>query len=103
MHGARHRVHRQVLELAGCTSENADRLQTEVRQIFYRRLMPAIARSFDRLSSPEQIRRLDRLEIDLGPVQPDQLEAALMNAFASRFEVILRRALDEEPSADPAE
>lgn len=103
MHGVRHRVHRQVLELAGCTSENADRLQTEVRQIFYRRLMPAIARSFDRLSSPEQIRRLDRLEIDLGPVQPDQLEAALMNAFASRFEVILRRALDEEPSADPAE
>lgn len=103
MHGARHRVHRQVLELAGCTSENADRLQSEVRQIFYRRLIPAIARSFDRVSSPERILRLDRVEIDLGPVQPDQLEAALVNAFESRFEVVLRRALDESPASDPAD
>ena len=54
--------------------------------------MPLIERCCDELSAPDRLHRIDRLELDLGPVDPDRLEADLV----AKVGAILRRRLAEE-------
>jgi hypothetical protein len=80
---------RQVLEIRGCPSGEAWRVQSEIRHIYYQRLVPLIEKALAKVSSPERIVRIETLEIDLGAVLLDDLEQTL----SSEFETVFTREL----------
>lgn len=89
MAAQQHKIMRQVLELHGCAPDDAPRLQSELRETYYRRLVPLIDKVCSDLGSPGRVERIETLEVDLGEVALDELEGAL----AGRFEAAFSRAL----------
>ncbi len=81
----KHRILRQVLEIRGCPSEQAWRVQSEIRLIYYQRIVPLIEKVLASVSNPERILRIDTLEIDLGPVPLNDLEQMLSSEFETAF------------------
>jgi hypothetical protein len=85
MSGQNHRIMRQVLEIRGCPSGQAWRIQNEIQRIYYQRIVPLMETAFARVSSPDRILRINTLEIDLGAVPLDALEQALCSEFEKVF------------------
>ena len=64
----RHRIQRQIVDLAiGATAESPAVHQALGRP-FWDRAVPELERVFDRVASPDELLRLDRLELDLGAI-----------------------------------
>src|SRR6185503_233299 len=82
-------IMRQVLELHGGAPDDARRLQSELRETYYRRLLPLIDKVCSDLGAPGRVDRIETLEVDLGEVALEELEGAL----AGRFEAAFSRAL----------
>lgn len=68
MHPNRHRVQRQIVELAVGTIGDAPAVHRELSRPFWDRAAPELERIFDGFAGPEELLRLDRLEIDLGNI-----------------------------------
>lgn len=91
MAGQRHRIRREVLELAVPTEDLAERLQAAFGAIHQERIAPLIDECLSGLSAPDRIHRIDRLVIDLGVIAaPEPVED-----FLARLEPALRRSLSE--------
>lgn len=93
----RHIIKRQLIELhvdPRQTVSAAQMLQTEMSRIYRQRIVPLIDQVCSELSEPDRIYRLDALEIDLGIVNPDNLEAEVV----SKVRAQLRQALAAEIS-----
>ena len=95
-----HKIMRQVIEARGCSEAAAPRIRAELREAYYRRLVPLIEKVCSDLSAPGRIHRVDRLEIDLGEVPPEALEAALAGRFEAAFSRALAAALGDSPAVD---
>ena len=95
-----HKIMRQVLEARGCPEEAAPRIRAELRDAYYRRLLPLIDKACSELSAPGEIHRIDRLEIELGEVPLDGLDPALSGKFEAAFSRSLAAALGEAPEID---
>jgi hypothetical protein len=95
----KHRIMRQVLEIRGCPSAHAWRVQSEIQRIYYQRIVPLIERAFASVSSPDRILRIDALEIDLGEVELDELEHALSKKFEAVFARELTAAVSQAQRA----
>ena len=93
---------RQVVEVGGCAEADAVRLQSEVRAVYYRSLLPSIEKTCSRLSTAGGVRRIGLLEIDLGEVPLDALETVLAEKFDRAFAAGLTAAIDaaEPPTVD---
>ncbi|MEM8640954.1 MAG: contractile injection system tape measure protein [Cyanobacteria bacterium P01_G01_bin.54] len=78
MTSQRHIIKRQILDLQVSSEMGALTLQNRVSAIYRSKLVPLIEAYCDRLSSPEQIHRIDRLDIDLGEIEIENLEADLV-------------------------
>jgi hypothetical protein len=76
---------RQVLEIRGCPPGEAWRVQSEIRQIYYQRIVPLIEKALAKVSSPERIFRIETLEIDLGAVPLNDLKQTLVSEFETVF------------------
>jgi hypothetical protein len=98
-----HQIMRQVLELHSCPEADARRLQGELRDTYYRRLVPLIDKVCSDLSPPGRIHRIDRLEIHLGAVPLDALETALHGRFEAAFSQALAHALSQPGQAGDAQ
>lgn len=92
----RHIIRRQVLELAAPDRATAETLQPELGRIHRRRLAPLLERCLTKSSPPERIVRIERLELDLGSVDPEHLEQELTDRLGPR----LRQALAEHLCED---
>jgi len=101
MNEQRHIIKRQIIELEVQGEERAQQLQAQLSRIYRQRIVPLIDRYCTELSEPDRIHRIDLLEVDLGYVDPDQLEEELV----AKLSVALRQALaglisEQERSAD---
>jgi hypothetical protein len=90
-----HRIKRQLFEIRGCPSARAWGVQSEIQRIYYQRLVPLIETAFSSVSTPDRILRIETLEIDLGEVPLDALEAALTKDFAAIFASALAAAISK--------
>jgi Contractile injection system tape measure protein len=100
MASQQHVVMRQILEVRGCAAEHAQAVQSELRRVYYRHLLPSIEKACSRLGTPGRIHRIDRLEIDLGDVPLDRFEAALAEKFDDAFARELGAAIESGGSAE---
>ncbi|MFO1430278.1 MAG: contractile injection system tape measure protein [Candidatus Competibacteraceae bacterium] len=87
----KHIIKRQVMELKVQGFAKAQPLQAELSRIYRQRIVPLIERYCDELSAPDRLHRIDRLELDLGPVDSNQLEADLV----AKVDAVLRQRLAE--------
>ena len=95
-----HKILRQLIELGGGQAGDAQQLQSQLRDTYYRRLLPVIDEVCSDLSSPERIHRIDRLEIELGRFAPDEIDSTLTKCFATAFKKQLAAAIGDAPEAD---
>lgn len=95
-----HKIMRQVLEVRGCSRDEAQHVQSELRDAYCQRLLPLIEAICSELSAPGRIDRVDRLEIDLGELPLESFEAALADNFAPAFRSRLAAAIDDAPPID---
>jgi len=64
----RHRIRRQVVELAIGAAAQSPAVHKALASPFWDRAVPVLEQVFDRAAGPDQLLRLDRLELDLGAV-----------------------------------
>src|SRR6266481_3339668 len=64
----RHRIQRQILELAVGDIGDAPAVQQQLARPFWDRAVPELDDVFDRAAGPDELLRLDRLELDLGTI-----------------------------------
>src|SRR5215469_5505247 len=64
----RHRIQRQIVELAVGAVGEAPAVQQQLAASFWERAVPELEDVFDRAAGPDELLRLDRLEVDLGTI-----------------------------------
>jgi hypothetical protein len=64
----RHRIQRQIVELAVGAIAEAPAVQQQLAGPFWERAVPELEEVFDRVAGPDELLRLDRLELDLGTI-----------------------------------
>ncbi|PSR18578.1 hypothetical protein C8255_06755, partial [filamentous cyanobacterium CCP3] len=89
-----HIIGRIALEVHMGQSTEAWELQNELSQLLQEQAMAAIAQLFDQWTQPNQIVRIDRLELELPPLDPQHLDE-----FVPRLLTALESALGEAPQA----
>ena len=100
MAAQQHKIMRQVLELHGCPPEAVPQLQSALRDNYGQRLLPLIEAACSALGSPGRVDRIDRLEIDLGQLPLDRLDAAMGEQLEARFSQALAAAIRSAPPGD---
>lgn len=75
----KHTVMREVLEITVPERFLAQPVQNKVSEIMKYRLHPALDKLFSEISPPEEIIRIDRLEISLGSINSEKLEEELLS------------------------
>src|SRR5437667_1417592 len=64
----RHRIQRQIVELVIGASAEGPAVHQELARPFWDRAVPELEQVFDRAAGPDELLRLDRLELDLGTI-----------------------------------
>jgi len=97
MSAQRHIVRRQLIELqVHGTLEQAHRLQTEVGRVYRQRVLPLIDKYCSQLSEPDRLHRIETLEIDLGQIDPNQLENDLLRALDTELHTALAEQISSQ-------
>ena len=102
MADATHIIHRQVLDITLDTERDAYLVQEEVRRIYYDRIIPLLDDAFSEVVGPDEIVRLDRLELDLGHLDRRTLEEDLVSEVRLQVQEALVRPLKALPFPDEA-
>ena len=84
-----HIIKRQIIELTVPNAAAAPAIQDEVSRVYRRRIVPLIDRYCSELGQPDRLYRIDSLELDLGVLDVDDLEAQ----FVAKTNTALRAAL----------
>lgn len=87
-----HLIIRQHFDLRVPGSAEAHDIQQDISRLCVERLTPAFGSLFDRLAGPDQLIRLDKVEIDLGRVTRDEL---FTDAFTRKLTGLLEKAIEE--------
>ncbi|HEY8037542.1 MAG TPA: contractile injection system tape measure protein [Methylobacter sp.] len=88
----RHVIKRQTVEITLAKKTQAWELQQALSRIFQQHIPALLDRCLSEASSPDCLHRIDYLELDLGELDSNRLEAELLE----RIEATLRQALSEE-------
>jgi hypothetical protein len=88
----RHVIKRQTVEITLAKKENAWQLQQALSRIFQQQLPPLLDRCLSEAGSPDCLHRIDRLELDLGELDSNRLEADILE----KMDAALRQALSEQ-------
>lgn len=85
----RHRIQRQIVELAVGAAAQGTAVHQELARPFWDRAVPELEAVFDRAAGPDQLLRLDRLELDLGTIGggewPEEFRRKLIAELARRL------------------
>ena len=99
----RHVILKQTLEITVASDEEAWPLQQQASRIMRSKLKHLIERACDRHSTPDTLHRIDRLELDLGQLNPTNLAKELPAMFEEAFTKALNEAIAQpDPSGLPA-
>jgi hypothetical protein len=91
-----HVIGKQTFLIGVPRPQDAHVWQQAVSQAWWQYMAPALEKLFDRLAGPETIIRLDKLEIDLGPLDPQMLnQEAIGKLVAEQCEKALLTVLKD--------
>ena len=93
----RHIIKKQVLELQLSSQQGAFELQNEVSRIYRSKIVPLIDTCLSQLSAADEIYRIDRLEINLGNININNLE----EEFIAKFKEEIRQQIDQNRERSP--
>lgn len=86
-----HILKRQIIELTVPNQKIAPAIQDEISRVYRQRIVPLIDQYCSELSTPDRLYRIDRLELDLGTLDVENLE--------EQFIASIKTALRQELSA----
>lgn len=90
----RHLIGKQTFDLRLSAKEEAHEIQHELSRLYWQRIVPTIERLFDRLAGPDELIRLDKLELDLGTISPQDLRSdVFVQKLMNELEAVLLEAL----------
>ncbi len=92
-----HIIHKQIFKLLVDSEDQAHEIREAVRQTFNDKVLIAMDEVFTRLSPDDKIYRFDRLEIDLGSIEPQNIEAELVEKITSMAEQLIRDKINASP------
>jgi hypothetical protein len=102
----RHRIGRQIVELAIGDAAQGPAVHREFARPFWDRAIPELEQVFDRAAGPDELLRLDRLELDLGAIGDADWPAefrrkliAQLTRSLAQFTAV--REVDEDGRGDP--
>jgi len=91
----KHRINRLIVELSVPSVLEAPDLQEEISRIFHHQITALINQGCSELVGPDQLFRLDTLELDLGTLEANLLEAQ----FVDKIQETLRTSLTDALAA----
>lgn len=103
----KHIINRQILELHTGSRKDAYEMQQKLRDAYYAQVLPVMEEVFSGLIGPEEILRIDRLEITLGNIRKDKIEEVLPQLIRKDLQDALLRQMQqarrEKPIPDRAD
>lgn len=91
MSNQRHLIKKQVVELTTRgSSARAQSIQDEMSRVYQQRIIPLMDRWFTELSSPDELHRIDLLELDIGQIDLQNFE----DKFVEKVTLVLQRELE---------
>lgn len=98
----RHVIKRQVLELQVGSADEALRLQAALGRIYRQRIVPLIDQYCTELSAPDVVHRIEALELDVGPIDVERLEADFVAKVRAQLKPLLARYIHAgDPHREP--
>ena len=82
----KHIINKQVLELTVPEKNRAVLIQNKASEIVRQKLQVALDTAFSRISGPDKILRIDKLEVDLGTISEEELEKTLVDKTIEQVE-----------------
>src|SRR5262245_52729339 len=95
----RHRIQRQIVEVVIGTTAEGPAVHQQLAGPFWDRVLPELEEVFDRAAGPDELLRLDRLELDLGTIGGGDWASE----FRRRLVVELSRSLAEFAAVSEAD
>ncbi len=89
----RHIIKRQILDLQAPSQKGSFELQNRISALYRNKIIPLIDTLFNQLSNPDEIHRIDSLEIDLGIVDINDLEAQFVAKVEEQLHLRLVEAI----------
>ena len=87
-----HAIQRSIIELRVRDVAAGQRLSADVSAIVWDRLSPLLDRHLTALSDPDRLDRIERVEIDLGSLNPERLADDIAAKLEARLPAALREA-----------
>lgn len=91
-----HTVKRQIIDLEIENSDQAPQIQAEMSRIYRQQIVPLIDQYCTSLSSPNQLHRIDTLEINLGKINLDNLETEMIAKIRPALQEALAQKIQEQ-------
>jgi hypothetical protein len=98
----RHIIKRQIIELHSSSRQTASAtqiLQAEMSRIYRQRIVPLIDQVCSELSQPDRIYRLASVQIDLGTVDPHNLEVEVVAKVQAQLRQVLASEIGRQEQA----
>lgn len=96
-----HCIRRTIVEVALPEGARADDLPRRAARVFQEKVLPRLDELFSRLASDDRIVRIERLDLDLGVLDPERWESDFANVCLQHIEHSLQTP--SAPDAPPAE
>jgi hypothetical protein len=96
----RHLIKRQILELKVPAAEQTQSLYAEISRIHHQRIAPLIDQCCSGLTEPDQIHRIESLQLDLGHLDLKNLEESLITRLSERLPEALAQEIRRQDSRE---
>lgn len=95
-----HTINKQIIDLKVTSEESAFGIQQQVREAYMSSVLPLISDVLDELAGPDEVLRIDHLEIDFGVLQlakmGEQMRERVREALLSQFPKLNRKTALQE-------
>ncbi len=98
-----HRIRRTIVEVALPEATRADDLPRRAARVFQEKVLPRLDELFSRLAPEDRIVRIERLNLDLGTLDPERWESDFAEACFQHFEHSLQSLTTPVTSPDKTE
>jgi len=89
----RHIIRKQILEVHFPASDDSHAFQHQLSIIYKEQLLPIIEKILDEIGQPDQLDRINLVEIDLGNIPMGSLESKHMEEFEQLFRAEIQRQI----------
>src|SRR5687768_16739294 len=102
-----HIVRKQIIELRLDNSQQAFQVQNEVSNFYWKKILPKLETIFDELCGEINIFQIDRLEIDLGLIDAEQITSTqdlnnMCPGIISKIKREIQLQLNRQKPNDPS-